>query len=893
MSNGSNFVKQIVKKITILTQTVKESERILSPFSVKVSFLIVGFLFIGCGGSKKDPIEQTEKNLNCYSFEKNSYMDETTYLGKSAHKNSSYSEIVNTVRATCNSCHLAPAASGNFSYIDNYESQEKSIDGVFKKWPGLKDAGPKIVEYVTHSDENKKMPPTERRKSNPQFYESFGRQLLGWQASNYTNGEFPVDSKKSSFTKNKFPLKKSSELGECIPKPSSIGFDFFKDRQFAAMTKLPKDLADTDIFTFDSYELAQKGTLAYNVAYPLWADNADKGRWVHFPMGIEKGNLVRMTAKYINDGSAFEIPENTRFYKNFYKQILTSEGKKRFKRIETRLILVRKPWEKSLFGTYKWDDSEQTATLHEVPYRDGTSFKDLVFEVTVDEQKNKKREYAIPGGARCIECHQGSPNDFILGFTPLQLNHRESGFGGRDKPINSAEKSQVERLISYGVIVGSPNLVDWPKLERLGPAAPKNEYELKASAYMVGNCSHCHNPSGLAVKGENGVSLILTPGAIFGFNTHLKSSQIPSRALINKNGELDTSHIYRKISDNSQQLGITSQMPMNTPGGPDCNVISVIGKWIKSFESDQAAESFSPSCKKENSLNWIDQDFTSSKDATYIPRRTDWANSSAGMSPKFRSLEFSENLKKAASKQYAVGYWNSKDECDFPQRNLERNQIRPWMLRLGKPKRPFGEIYYTTPGSWYYRTSCAKCHGPKADGVSSLARGIMMWSGGSVTVANLIGGMFGKKNENLNLFQVDGKNYAPNYLVWMAMEGTKVKFPNELSSYLGKHGGQMLNQMREKCINQISTDKPSNPNFHDHEIFKEVCFIDNLKPGHPDLTYNDETNEPLNKEAVDNWADKAAFNIGYSIFEFLKEGSDGRWIIGNDQCEKVFPKKEN
>jgi len=152
--------------------------------------------------------------------------------------------------------------------------------------------------------------------------------------------------------------------------------------------------------------------------------------------------------------------------------------------------------------------------------------------------------------------------------------------------------------------------------------------------------------------------------------------------------------------------------------------------------------------------------------------------------------------------------------------------------------------------------------------------------------------MFGKNGENLKTFDLDGKNYAPQYLFWMAMEGTRVQFPPELSSYVGKHGAQMLNQMRDKCLNQISTNKTSTPNFMDHEIFNKVCFVNNLYHGHPDIAFDPNTNKPLYPEKVEAWLDQAAFNVGYSVFYYLKDLSQNVLHPSNDQCELVYPKKE-
>ena len=123
------------------------------------------------------------------------------------------------------------------------------------------------------------------------------------------------------------------------------------------------------------------------------------------------------------------------------------------------------------------------------------------------------------------------------------------------------------------------------------------------------------------------------------------------------------------------------------------------------------------------------------------------------------------------------------------------------------------------------------------------------------------------------------------------MEGTRVQFPPELSSFLGKHGGQMLNQMREKCINQISPQKPSSPQFMDHEIFEKICFVNNRSKQDPLLAFDAATGKPINPQIFEEWADRAAYNIGFSIFDFLKEMSDGNNLPGNDQCEILYPKK--
>lgn len=873
-------------KIEILLTFVSAALNVL-----RSAFLVfMGLIVLGCGNGYTPEEEKTLKTLSCKTQEKTFSYDEIVYLGQKGGNQLQFSDLREGLYSACMNCHLAPANAGGFSFIDSYNGQIKTIAGETKFFSGYFEIAEKVYEYLNHPDESLRMPPKDRRDKNPLLFQKLSDHVLSWiKAGKPEKVSFNnINSPQSSIPLNP-PLMRNSELGECTPSSEIYGSDYIKDLFFEKLTRLPQDLSETDIFTFDSYELAKKGTLSYNVEYPLWADNSNKGRWFHLPVKRGLFGYQRAQITFDQTTQQFDIPENTRFYKNFYKKIKQVNGKIRFKRIETRIIVVRKPWQNSLYGTYKWDDSEQSATLVDTPYRDGTGFKDIVFQVKVDEATLKTRPYAIPGLQRCLDCHRGSSgNNGVLGFTPLQLNRRE--FGDYEKPqyISEAERSQVQRFIDYKIFNSVPEKNKWPKLETMSSAVPSNIFEYRAQGYLVGNCSHCHTPQGLAFLPENGINLDLRPGSIFQFNTKTRSVQVPSRLIVHQNGDLDQSHIWRKVSDSTAQLGMTNQMPMNTPGAPDCNVLRVIGKWIRSFESLEAAQTWEPECKKENEFKWIDQDFTIADDPkNYIPKRPDWKDSINGMPQKYKNLEISDELEKAFNKEYAVGYWSKKPECKFPEKNLTSDEIRPWMMRGDKPKRPFGEIYFTTPGSYYYRTSCMKCHGSEANGDSSLARAILMWSGGSVRVANFMDGMFGQRNANIDKFLNGTKNYAPQYLVWMAMEGTRVQFPPELSSFLGKHGGQMLNQMREKCINQVSPAKPSSAQFVDHEVFEKVCFVNNLEKNHADLKF-DESGKPINPVAFEEWADRAAYNIGFSIFDYLKKKSAGALQPGNDQCEILY-----
>jgi mono/diheme cytochrome c family protein len=317
-----------------------------------------------------------------------------------------------------------------------------------------------------------------------------------------------------------------SNLGSCLPAPSIVATEPDAmdklDALFASLQSfadLPKTLDQTDLVSLNSEILAHSGVISFVPGYPLFSDNARKMRYVRVPHG--------QSIAFDKTQQQFSIPANTRFYKTFLKKVIDKDGNERYRKIETRLIVSRPDGPaasdgshttNSLFASYAWDENETQATLVEDPLRDQTPFRDRLVNYIVDEAKAENvlqttqatnklealraagatRNYAIPGRERCIQCHMGSPGaSFVLGFTPLQINRRPMGKSGTIEETSDDELSQLQRLIDYKVINGIDSLDDVLPLERSeGDRSPRNDYELTAQAYMVGNCSHCHNPRG-------------------------------------------------------------------------------------------------------------------------------------------------------------------------------------------------------------------------------------------------------------------------------------------------------------------------------------------------------------------------------------------------------------
>ena len=459
-----------------------------------------------------------------------------------------------------------------------------------------------------------------------------------------------------------------TNLGTCLPNQYVVGTNGDAmdrlDTFFAQATSLPVALAQTDLTTLESDTLARNGVVSYVPAYPLWSDSAGKMRYVRTPHN--------QPIVFDKSTQTFQIPPNTRFYKTFLKQITDINGKQAYRKIETRLIVSRPDTtasdgtvqQNALFGTYIWNDTETAATLQQDPLRDGTPFSDRLLTYNIDEPRAAaiqastpsnqnleyaldtatppvRRHYAVPGSPRCIQCHMGSASaSFVLGFLPVQIATHPRGQNGVIEAMTGDELTQLQRLIDYNVITGISSPDDVLPLEKTQlPRTPRNGYELNAQAYMLGNCSHCHNPRGFPTTKAPVLKDLLDflprhdGGGIFQFPLdrtsplrargdsqdipipyitpslrdipEQNSSTYKSKYEICAAGETEgwctkptsnspyivfvdapwRSLIYRNTDtpfDYVDDLAIFPHMPMDTPGY-DCRVAQILGDWMVSI----------------------------------------------------------------------------------------------------------------------------------------------------------------------------------------------------------------------------------------------------------------------------------------------------------------------
>jgi mono/diheme cytochrome c family protein len=427
------------------------------------------------------------------------------------------SDLYNLFKAVCGGCHV--------------ESNLGSFVVTSATFPTL--VNQSVLDIITSDNPAVYMPPATgggipfSQRAPDDVVRQLATLLGEWIAAGSPSGSFPLPTQASAanagYAVSPAMSTQLTNIGSCIPSTSMIGTNASAmdalDAMFAQATALPPTLDQTDLVTLDSAALAKSGVISYAPTYPLWSDNAQKMRYIRVPKG--------KSVVFDKATQTLQIPANTRFYKTFLKQVKDVSGNMTYRKIETRVIVSRPDTnnadgtalQNALFGTYVWNQDESQASLLADPLRDGKPFADRIFTYVTDEQKAQAvaatnpsnldaalnavvpkitRHYALPGSERCMQCHMGSPSQsFILGFTPLQVARRPDNEGGIYEAATGDELTQLQRLIDYGVITGMTSPADILPLEQSeGTRAPRNQYELQAQAYMVGNCAHCHNPRG-------------------------------------------------------------------------------------------------------------------------------------------------------------------------------------------------------------------------------------------------------------------------------------------------------------------------------------------------------------------------------------------------------------
>ncbi|WP_223641753.1 hypothetical protein [Corallococcus sp. EGB] len=879
--------------------------------------LLALLLVTGCSGSDPGPVKPgppPEQPVSCRPTRSGEHIPMRAGA-PAATFSETFDGLKARVDAQCARCHAPPNGVGGFQYTADVE--------------GLKKEAARMALKTSQGE----MPPLATPDQTKKAVE-LSCVLKAWLAQGSPAGEFPVSCEEKTpggVTVAEGVAADMTDLGNCVPdvtKEGALGSDPDKDAAFAALTRLPPLLSDTDsdIMTFDAEKLAARGTFAFAPTYPLFSDHAKKLRLVHVPAG--------QSIRYDAETKAFHVPPNTRFYKTFFKAVAGKDGSVRYQKIETRLIVVREPWDRSLFGTYIWNSEGTVAQLHDLRYRNGEPFSDRVLVYTENEATGKTRNYAIPGAHRCINCHSGSEGqNFVLGFTPLQLNRRAPGEAGVDPKalIEEDELGQVERLVHAGVITGLPatgsrqELRDsLPKLEAIaqqavpaGQPAPGKE-ALELQGYFVGNCAQCHNPRGFAVRSNPAIASLdfSAGGVLFGWNPCgvKESNGQRTYAVCDSGGQSDfflkdlllktpSSTLYQRVARDTDARII--HMPANVPG-VDCRAALLMARYLGALEwkgeadlsaEEQAArkqerlrqaeQAVSASCVNPSDVRWITEDFTDK--VPYEPRNTGWRDAIG--KPPYEHLTrypITAEHEQLARQSFPTNWWVGKTGCSFPSRTAP-DPIEPWMLdSLGRPRYSWGRLYDSTPGATAFQGICANCHGRGGDGQSGAAKTLVALNG--ARVANLTAGLFGSTDGVPHLApfeQAYGANGGARYLLWMASGGTTVHFTEEFMQAWVKYGevdidfsadtrdwaswgANMLGAARGACdlirLGKFGTATPPSANVTALGGTRMWTRVCTV-----DNPLTDGIRDGSDTAGLQEWLRHAEFNVGVMAYFFLKD----------------------
>ena len=214
-------------------------------------------------------------------------------------------------------------------------------------------------------------------------------------------------------------------------------------------------LAETGLYQDFATRAMSLTVQRYGVRYPLYSDNAQKDRYIEFPVGSS------VDASKVDD---WVYPVGTKIWKEFRA---VQNGVPRI--VETRFMeKTAAGWD---FGVYVWSVDGTSA-----PRWDGQTIPNVVSVTVPGPGHDVTVGYSIPSQNACVTCHmQHTPNatvrpEPVLGFSAFQLT-----------------QPALTQMRTSGRLQGLA--VDW-NAHRI-PAA--NQLERDVAGYLHGNCSHCHN----------------------------------------------------------------------------------------------------------------------------------------------------------------------------------------------------------------------------------------------------------------------------------------------------------------------------------------------------------------------------------------------------------------
>lgn len=219
---------------------------------------------------------------------------------------------------------------------------------------------------------------------------------------------------------------------------------------------LPRKLSDFGFFSGPGATRPAPALVAYGLRTPLFSDYAEKQRFVYVPDGL------RVSA---DAQGRLAFPVGSALIKTFGY----GSGAD-FRPIETRVLLRRASGWEAL--PYVWNADLSDADLKVAGTR-------VPVMVTRPDGQRSEISYTVPNKNQCKECHSSA--SAVVPIGPIAANME----------FAPARASTFRARIDWA---GSPIKADGPIWN--DPAT--GSLDLRARAYLMVNCAHCHNSRGSA-----------------------------------------------------------------------------------------------------------------------------------------------------------------------------------------------------------------------------------------------------------------------------------------------------------------------------------------------------------------------------------------------------------
>lgn len=237
--------------------------------------------------------------------------------------------------------------------------------------------------------------------------------------------------------------------------------------------RFARRLSEYDLFADPVQQIPNEGLVPFDLITPLFSDYASKSRFIYLPPGG--------TIEY-SDSNSFSFPVGSALIKTFFYPHDFRSPESGHRLIETRVLVHTE--NKGWFGAaYLWNDEQTDADLVVAGER-----------VTIDwihfDGEQRTTQYMVPNMNQCKFCHSAFGKGKPLGPTARQLN--------RDLTYRDGHTAnQLAEWAARGILTGAPDPEEAPRVAKWDDPHAGTVFD-RVRGYLDTNCSHCHNPGGLA-----------------------------------------------------------------------------------------------------------------------------------------------------------------------------------------------------------------------------------------------------------------------------------------------------------------------------------------------------------------------------------------------------------